>query len=94
MNIDNKHQCTFIKLDIKGFYPSITEDILEKSLEFAKQYVDIIEKDIRKEIIVENHCYFLTMNYGKKKSTAICFDVTTGYTTVTKLDSITVKYFM
>ena len=35
INIDNKHQCTFIQLDIKDFYPSITEAILEKSLEFA-----------------------------------------------------------
>ena len=47
INIDNKHQCISRQLDIKGFYPSITEEILEKSSEFAKQCVDITEKDIR-----------------------------------------------
>ena len=30
VNFDSKHQCTFIQLDIKNFYPSITEEILEK----------------------------------------------------------------
>ena len=29
INIENKHQYTFIQLDIKDFYPSITEKILK-----------------------------------------------------------------
>ena len=45
IHIDNKHQCIFIQLDIKDFYLSTSEKLLEKSLEFAKQYVVITEKD-------------------------------------------------
>ena len=46
INIDNKHQCTFIQLDIKDFYPCITEEILEKSLEFAKQFVHCTKNEV------------------------------------------------
>ena len=35
-NIEDKKNCTFIKFDIREFYPSITETILDKALLFAK----------------------------------------------------------
>ena len=68
INIDNKHQCTFIQLDIKDFYPSITEEILEKSLELQNNMYTSMRRTFDQLIIAENHCYFLTMNHGKRRT--------------------------
>ena len=38
-NICNKQECKFMKFDIVDFYPSISENLLNKSLEFAKKSV-------------------------------------------------------
>ena len=35
-NITDKNNCWFIQLDIKELYPSITENILQQTLKFAK----------------------------------------------------------
>ena len=35
-NITEKSNCCFIQLDIKELYPSITENILQQTLKFAK----------------------------------------------------------
>ena len=40
-NIEDKKNCTFIKFDIREFYPSSTKTIFDKDLLFAKQYHDI-----------------------------------------------------
>lgn len=37
-NITEPHKCKFTQLDIVDFYPSITKEILEKSLIFASKY--------------------------------------------------------
>ena len=71
INIYNKHQCTFIQLDIKDFYPSITEEILEKSLEFAKQYVDITEKNIQSIKHCRKSLLFLNDESWKKKNRGV-----------------------
>ena len=71
VNIDNKHQCIFIQLDIKDFYPSITEEILEKSLEFAKQYVDITEKNIQSIKHCRKSLLFLNDESWKKKNRGV-----------------------
>ena len=71
INIDNKHQCTFIQLKIKDFYPSITEEILEKSLEFAKQYVDITEKNIQSIKHCRKSLLFLNDESWKKKNRGV-----------------------
>ena len=47
-NIENKKNCSFIQFDIKEFYPSITEEILEKAISFAKSLMDIGDHKIRK----------------------------------------------
>ena len=46
-NIENKKDCSFIQFDIKEFYPSITEEILEKAISFAKSFIDIDDHIIR-----------------------------------------------
>ena len=46
MGIPEKRQCTFISFDIVDFYPSITETLLRKALEFAGQFTRISKQDI------------------------------------------------
>ena len=59
--IENKHQCVFIKLDIVEFYRSITEEILDKAISFAKRHVEItddhlrIKKHRRKSLLFNNN---------------------------------------
>ena len=45
-NIPNKYNCKFIKFNIIEFYPSITENLLKKSINFAKEYVNIDDDTI------------------------------------------------
>ena len=45
-NIENKKDCSFIQFDIKQFHPSITEEILEKAISFAKSLMDIDDHKI------------------------------------------------
>ena len=77
-NIHNKELCAFIQLDIKDFYPSITEKLLKKAISFAKQQVPISQQDIR----IIHHCrkslLFNEEEAWKKKENASCFDVTMG----------------
>ena len=40
-NLQNKQKCSSIKFDIADFYPSITEHLLERSIEFAKSFAAI-----------------------------------------------------
>ena len=44
-DIQSKPTRMFVQFDIVEFYPSITETLLEKSLTFAKQFVNIPESD-------------------------------------------------
>ena len=46
-NIEEKNNFTFIKFDIREFYPSITENILDKALLFPKQHHSISNDNIR-----------------------------------------------
>ena len=77
-SIENKSQCTFIQLDIMEFYPSITKMILDNSASFAKQHVEISDKDLQ----IIKHCrksllYHENETWKKKKS-GNSFDVTMG----------------
>ena len=62
-NITDKKHCKFIQLDIKEFYPSITEETLNKALDFAEYQ----KKTSVWYITAENHYYFSTMKRGRKK---------------------------
>ena len=76
--IENKHQCVFIQLDIVEFYPSITEEILDRTISFAKQHVEITDDHLR----IIKHCrkslLFDNNDSWRKKDTDSCFDVTMG----------------
>ena len=42
----------FKQLDIIEFYPSISENILDTTINFAKQYIDIIDENHK----IIKHC--------------------------------------
>ena len=42
---DEKLLYKFVQFDIKEFYPSIKEPLLEKALKFAEEYIDIPTDD-------------------------------------------------
>ena len=76
-NIQNKHKQSFICFDVCEFYPSITEELLNKALDFAKTHSTITEQD--KQIIIQAKKSLL---YNKQtpwcKNTNADFDVTMG----------------
>ena len=77
-SIKNKQNCTFVQLDIKEFYPSISRQILEDSIEFAKLHTTITEKEIRTIFHCRKSLLFFNDEAWKKKNTHDCFDVTMG----------------
>ena len=44
--IRGKRRCTFVQFDIENFYPSITAELFDKAIAYAKQYVDIPDLDL------------------------------------------------
>ena len=74
-NIEEKY-CSFIQFDIKEFYPSITEEILEKAISFAKSLTDIDDHKIRTIKHCRKSLLFNNNVAWKKKTTTSCFHVT------------------
>ena len=75
--LERKNRLSFIEFDIIEFYPSISEDVLKKSLEWAKTIVDISEEEIN--IILQTKIaplFFNNQCWIKKGSKA--FDVSMG----------------
>ena len=76
--IPSKHQQTFITFDIMEFYPSISQDLLSKALEYASSYVEINDQEI--DIIMHTKKTLL-FNEDKpwvKGNNEVPFDVTMG----------------
>ena len=46
-NIRSKRGATFLKFDIESFYPSISKELFERALLFAKKYCTISEADMK-----------------------------------------------
>ena len=67
-----------MQIDFVEFYPSISENILDNAINFAKQYTDISDENLR--IIKHYRKSLLYNNYEpwKKKDPHSCFDVTMG----------------
>ena len=76
-SINNKQRLSFICFDIEEFYPSISQDLLIKALDFASDYDNITtdERNIiihaKSSILIHNH-----QPWQKKGNTT--FDVTMG----------------
>ena len=75
--IQQKHLYKFIMFDIKDFYPSIQEELLNKGLRFAQEYIDVTSKD--REIIyhARKSLLFDGNDTWMKKQSGL-FDVTMG----------------
>ena len=75
--ITDKKQCTFIQLDIAKFYPSISEELLENSISFAKQYNEITSQTLE---IIRHSRKSLLFDQGSTwvKKINQDFDVTMG----------------
>ena len=61
-NIPNKSECKFIQLDIKEFYPSITEKSLSNAITFAENYISISKEDTR----IIKHCRKSLLFHGNE----------------------------
>ena len=46
-NINEKQNLKFIQLDIKEFYPSISEETLNKAINFAENHTSIFQESVR-----------------------------------------------
>ena len=49
--LEDKERSTFIKFDIDKFYPSITQELLKNSLEWAKNLVEITDEEKKHYVI-------------------------------------------
>ena len=56
-SLENKRNYKFINFDIESFYPSITEDLLTKALNWASHYTSISEED--RNVIISSSKSFL-----------------------------------
>ena len=77
-NIPNKSKCTFLQFDIEEFYPSISKDLLLKSLTFAEEFINIQETDKNIILHARKSLLFTNDDYWLKKSGDPNFDVTMG----------------
>ena len=67
----------YIYLDIKDFYPSIQEELQNKGLRFAQEYIDITSKDTEIIYHARKSLLFDEKNTLIKKQSGL-FDVTMG----------------
>ena len=75
---EKNDRCSFIKYDIKDFYPSITERTLDRALDLAKEYM-VIRLD---KVVIIKHCRKTLLYYEDsawiKKGDGGNFDVSIG----------------
>ena len=64
---ENKKTCQFIKFDIADFYPLISAELLEKSINFARSIIEIEDKTIDIINHAKNPCCSTTVKHGLKK---------------------------
>ena len=76
-SIENKRSSSFIKFDIVGFYPSITKDLLTKSINYAKSITTIEEEVITTIVHARKSLLFDKTSVWVKKDNPD-FDVTMG----------------
>ena len=76
-NIPNKDKYSFITFDIDNFYPSISEDLLNKAIDYARQFTEISEQDINTIMHARKSLLFDKNTAWVKKNNST-FDVTMG----------------
>ena len=76
-SLQNHQRSSFICFDIENFYPSISQDLLNKALDFASNY-DNITADERNIIIHAKNSILIHKNQPWQKKGNTTFDVTMG----------------
>lgn len=76
-SIENKQHNTFVCFDIIEFYPSISQDLLNKALDFASAY-DNITNDERNIIIHAKSSFLVHQQQSWQKKGDTTFDITMG----------------
>ena len=77
-SIPDKSKCKFMKFDIVEFYPSISENLLKKALEFAKSISSLTEEEINIIWHARKSLLFSKDEVWIKKGDHELFDVTMG----------------
>ena len=77
-SIKEKKRCKFLKFDVVDFYPSISKTLLEKSIEFAKEYTEIGDTEIAIIMNARKSLLFYNGQAWVKKNDDDLFDVTQG----------------
>ena len=77
-HLPNKHRCAFITFDVVEFYPSISETLLTRALDFAANYVNISDDDRHIILQAKQSLLFNNGNPWQKRNTDTLFDVTMG----------------
>ena len=75
--LKNKHQLTFLQFDIASFYPSITIELLQKAISFAKQFTQITDDDVN-IILHARKTFLFSSNEAWVKTNNEDFDVPMG----------------
>ena len=77
-NLPNKRDSAFISFDVVGYYPSITEDLLGRALDFASNYVTISAADRHIIMHAKQPLLFNNETPWQKGHSNTLFDVTMG----------------
>ena len=77
-SIKNKNKCIFMQYDIEEFYPSISEDLLKKSINYARTFVDISSNEEETIMHCRKSLLFNNSEIWIKKEGSKDFDVTMG----------------
>ena len=77
-NIPSKTRTSFIKFDIVDFYPSITEQLLDRAIDYAKSVTDVTESEIQIIKHARRSLLFSKDSEWVKKNGDEQFDVTMG----------------
>ena len=76
-NLPNKSKRRFVKFDVADFYPLITKDLLEKSIEYAKSFTTIKSKALESIQLARKSLLFSKDGPWLNKDNSL-FDVTMG----------------
>ena len=77
-SLENKERLSFICFDVCEFYPSITEKLLSKALDFASKYRKISKHERDRILLAKRSLLFSDDCPWEKKSACNQFDVTMG----------------
>ena len=77
-DLENKKSLSFISFDVCDFYPSITEKLLNKALDFANKYRQISKQERDIILHAKQSLLFWDNTPWEKKDSNNNFDVTMG----------------